>query len=566
MKINQFLYIAGFAALVAACSSDDAATTEAAQERVPISLSYQTLKAVDDSHRAAAATDLNDDYIASGRSVNVSIANVGSNTWQNYTYTTGDAGAMTPPSGDGTPLYPTDDTNIKILAWHPADAASSGFEVQYDQTSDPNYQASDLMFSNNVTNQAKQVDPVALQFVHKMAKIVVNVTSGIGVSEIRSVTLKNIHRTLSLFDQSDGTVTTNTNDAAGDVLVVKEGTAATAAGAALIPDQTISGSLLEITTDIGTATYSVDSKHFESGHKYTLNISVSRTTVNTTTAITNWGAGGSVTITPNATKQTFDVTNNGLITFNANGIQFTMVGVAGGGTLSNYANAGNSPASGTSLKITEDYYIGQTEVTNALWVAVMGGDTPSEPFTSADSGKGVNGEYPVQKVSWNDICTASTGFLAKLNALIADQLPDGKQFTLPTEGQWEYAARGGKRSKGYTYAGSSTIGDVAWWGNNGSSYTSGNSGAHTHPVGTLMPNELGLYDMTGNVWEWCSDWYGALTDNTTLTDPTGAADGSNRVFRGGSWGTAAADCVVGYRYCYAPSITYGNIGFRLVLR
>ena len=541
MKINQFLYIAGLAALVAACSSDDAATTEAAQERVPISLSYQTLKAVDDSHRAAAATDLNDDYIASGRSVNVSIANVGSNTWQNYTYTTGDAGAMTPPSGDGTPLYPTDDTNIKILAWHPADAASTGFEVQYDQTSDANYQASDLMFSNNVTDQAKQVDPVALQFVHKMAKIVVNVTSGIGVSEIRSVTLKNIHRTLSLFDQSDGTVTTKTSDAAGDVLVVKEGTEATAAGAALIPDQTISGSLLEITTDIGTSTYSVDSKHFESGHKYTLNISVSRTTVNTTTEITNWGAGGSVTINSQGSP---------FMTFTVGGVSFKMVYVEGGATLANYANAGNSPASGTSLKITEDYYIGQTEVTNALWNAVMG----SKPSGQKNDGN----TYPVAMVSWNDICTASTGFLAKLNELAAGQLPTGMQFALPTEGQWEYAARGGKYSNSYTYSGSSTIDNVAW-------YTS-NSGSTTQPVASKGANELGLYDMTGNVWEWCSDWYGALTNNTTLTDPTGAADGSNRVVRGGGWYDAAACCVVGYRGCNTPSYQGSDLGFRLVLR
>jgi len=560
MKINQFLYIAGFAALVAACSSDDAATTETAQERVPISLSYQTLKAVDDSRRAAAATDLNDDYIASGRSVNVSIANVGSNTWQNYTYTTGDAGAMTPPSGDGTPLYPTDNTNIKILAWHPADAASSGFEVQYDQTSYANYQASDLMFSNNVTNQAKQVDPVALQFVHKMAKIVVNVTSGIGVSEIRSVTLKNIHRTLSLFDQSDGTVTTKTSDAAGDVLVVKEGTEATAAGAALIPDQTISGSLLEITTDIGTATYSVDSKHFESGHKYTLNISVSRTTVNTTTAITNWGAGGSVTINSQGSP---------FMTFTVGGVSFKMVYVEGGENVAlkfGVLSTNGAPGSFTYRNITvaeiSDYYIGQTEVTNGLWYAVMGSKPPVWSNNTTNNGQPSQADnFPVAYVSWDEICMATTGFIDKLNELAAGQLPTGMKFALTSEVQWQYAAIGGKYTNGYIYSGSSTWGDSAWNLDNG--------GRTTHAVATKPANELGIYDMSGNVWEWCYDAPVDLTEGDTVEKDYVCTSGSSRVLRGGSWVNASADAAYlypSYRYPYASSNRIYNVGFRLALR
>ena len=160
MKTKQIIYAASLFAL-AACSSDDALQNVNPEGRVPVSLSYNVLQAVDT--RAAAQQGLNDDYIASGKSVNVSIANVGSNDWASYTYTTGAGGTMTAPTSPQTPLYPTDDTNIKILAWYPADAPISGFSVQYDQTSDDGYIASDLMFSNNVTDQAKQVDAVALR-------------------------------------------------------------------------------------------------------------------------------------------------------------------------------------------------------------------------------------------------------------------------------------------------------------------------------------------------------------------------------------------------------------------
>ena len=187
------------------------------------------------------------------------------------------------------------------------------------------------------------------------------------------------------------------------------------------------------------------------------------------------------------------------------------------------------------VTLTNNYYIGKYEVTQALWKIVMG----SNPSNS----KGDN--LPVEKVSWND-CQK---FISKLNKLT------GKSFRLPTEAEWEYAARGGNKSRGYQYSGSNTIGDVAWY--------DGNSGSKTHAVGTKQPNELGAFDMNGNVWEWCQDWFNRYS-SSPQTNPIGAVSGSCRVYRGGSW------CYSGYCRCSCrfdgtPDFRNGDLGLRLVL-
>lgn len=183
-----------------------------------------------------------------------------------------------------------------------------------------------------------------------------------------------------------------------------------------------------------------------------------------------------------------------------------------------------------------DYYIGKFEVTQGLWKAIMDNNNPSK-FQNGD-------DYPVEKVCWDDIQT----FLTKLNELT------GKKYALPTEAQWEYAARGGVKSRGYKYSGSNTIDDVAWYDDNYS----------THPVGTKLPNELGIYDMSGNVWEWCSDWYGSYSSESQ-SNPTGPSTGSGRVLRGGSWFNNARYCRVSNRGHYNPSTRSGDYGFRVVL-
>lgn len=182
------------------------------------------------------------------------------------------------------------------------------------------------------------------------------------------------------------------------------------------------------------------------------------------------------------------------------------------------------------------FSIGKYEVTQEEWQAVMGSN-PSH-FKGA--------KRPVEKVSWND-CQE---FIRKLNQMT------GKHFRLPTEAEWEYAARGGNRSNGYKYAGSNSLGNVAW-------YTD-NSGGETHPVGQKSPNELGLYDMSGNVWEWCQDWFGSYS-SSSQTNPTGPSIGSFRVYRGGSWNYDARNCRSSIRYDITLSISDDGLGLRLAL-
>ena len=188
------------------------------------------------------------------------------------------------------------------------------------------------------------------------------------------------------------------------------------------------------------------------------------------------------------------------------------------------------------VTLTNDYYMGKYEVTQALWQAVMG--------SNPSNFKGDN--LPVEEVSWND-CQE---FISKLNSLT------GRKFRLPTEAEWEYAARGGKKSRSYQYSGSSNISDVAWY--------DGNSVNKTHPVGTKQANELGIYDMSGNVYEWCHDWYGSYS-SSSQTNPTGADSGSSRVFRGGSWYGNARYCRLSFRDCTPPDCRGYNLGLRLAL-
>jgi len=236
---------------------------------------------------------------------------------------------------------------------------------------------------------------------------------------------------------------------------------------------------------------------------------------------------------------------NKTTTYTVNGVSFKMLPVAGGtfqmGAQSTDPNGQNYDAEANSYEnpvhqvTLSAFTIGETEVTQALWQAVMG----SNPSYFKDP------VLPVEQVSWDDCQT----FLTKLNQLT------GKTFRLPTEAEWEYAARGGNESTGYKYSGSNTIGNVAWYYDNG--------GSKTHAVGTKQANELGIYDMSGNVWEWCSDWYDSY-GSSSQTNPTGAASGSYRVLRGGSWNYNAMFCRVSLRSGYYPDYGNDGRGLRLV--
>ncbi len=249
-------------------------------------------------------------------------------------------------------------------------------------------------------------------------------------------------------------------------------------------------------------------------------------------------------------------------TFYANGVPFDMVEVRGGtfrmGATSEQGSdawRGEKPVHSVTLS---GYYIGKTEVTQALWKAVMGSN-PSK-F------KGDN--LPVEQVSWND-CQE---FIRKLNAIT------GQNFHLPTEAEWEFACRGGNNSRGYKYSGSNDIKKVAWYEDNSvgknhlvgyrrkglRSVVCGDNIGNTQPVGTKVSNELGIYDMSGNVYEWCNDCYGGYSSGAQ-TNPRGPYDGTQRVTRGGSKGSSAWCCRSSHRSNANLDFHSDSIGLRLAL-
>lgn len=228
------------------------------------------------------------------------------------------------------------------------------------------------------------------------------------------------------------------------------------------------------------------------------------------------------------------------ITIPGTDVSFNMVHVEGGtfmmgaDDIDNYAYVDEKPVHQVTLS---DYCIGETQVTQALWQAVMG-NNPS--YFKGDL------NLPVEMVSWNDC----KNFIRKLNELT------GKKFRLPTEAQWEFAARGGNKTNGFLCSGGNDIDDLAWYDRN--------SDNKTHPVGKNLPNELGLYDMIGNVMEWCKDWF-EYYEKGIQSDPEGPFLGSQRVMRGCGWDGVAKYCRVSCRFRHNPEFKDRYIGLRLAL-
>ncbi len=228
--------------------------------------------------------------------------------------------------------------------------------------------------------------------------------------------------------------------------------------------------------------------------------------------------------------------------FSVNGITFKMIYVDGGNFI-----MGCTPEQGKDCLDDEkpshpmnlnDFYIGETEVTQALWVAVMGTEPTYNGGWENKYGRG--SDYPAYRISWNNC----QDFLKKLNQLT------GKTFRLPFEAEWEYAARGGSCSKHFKYSGGNRIKEIAWYNYNCNS---------THLVKTKLPNEIGIYDMSGNVWEWCNECF------YSYSDPVGSTNNSQRVIRGGGWYNEAWFNRISYRGYLVPNDCNYNLGFRLAL-
>ena len=201
-------------------------------------------------------------------------------------------------------------------------------------------------------------------------------------------------------------------------------------------------------------------------------------------------------------------------------------------------------------RVTVDgFYIGMLEVTQSQWEKVVG-TSIYQQWTKADiSGspsRGVGPDYPMYCVSWDEAM--------EFCRLLSNKT--GRTYTLPTEAQWEYAARGGNKNEGAKYAGSNMIDAVAWY--------SENSGSSTHIVGSKRANALGIYDMSGNVWDWCKDWYANSYVSYDTNNPVGPSSGSSRVVRGGSWDYTASFCRVANRNYISPGNRDYNLGFRVV--
>jgi len=220
-----------------------------------------------------------------------------------------------------------------------------------------------------------------------------------------------------------------------------------------------------------------------------------------------------------------------------------------GGTFRMGSNQGKDREKNAHQVTLSSFYIGKYEITQAQWEEVMGTTIHQQCDENAGTNiKGEGDDYPMYCVNWNEV----QKFISRLNEAT------GKHYRLPTEAEWEYAARGGNKSEGYEYSGSNNLGDVAWYYKN--------SDGTTHPVGAKQPNGMGIYDMSGNVWEWCNDWYGKYS-NIAQTNPQGPSSGSKRVIRGGSRDSGAtfgdALAPITHRLGFGSNNRSNDVGFRL---
>ena len=414
--------------------------------------------------------------------------------------------------------YPMQDQATTPVATGPA---MTSFTVAQDQSGDVAYKASDLMFGSGTLetertlgNYNQKSPNVTLR--HRMAQLLITATSS-GAGNVVAVRVIRGFRTVSISNPKTATPgTTLTTPITRELPLTAHaaGASATAYCACLVPPQTVAkGDFIEVETQQGTATFRLtDDKALASGTSYALALTVSPATLGATTDITDWGPGGG------AQHQS----SQQMLSFYVGGVPFNMVFVEGGDfsmkmTKNLYSNADQSKVTITGS--LSDYYIGETEVTEALYTAVTG---------TANPGNNRGPNYPITNIYPITTAPNFDTFVSMLNTLTEGQRPAGWHFAKTTEMQWQYAARGGKYSQGYPYAGGTVIDNIAVVGRA--------EGDSPNPVATKLPNELGLYDMVGNVCEIQRDLFVAWTGDTNVgLDFCRTSGGTNPVARDASF-------------------------------
>lgn len=265
---------------------------------------------------------------------------------------------------------------------------------------------------------------------------------------------------------------------------------------------------------------------------------------------------GSATITAQSgnIKEECSVVVNPYFVETAAGLNMKMIYVEGGEFMMGATSEQSSDAFDSELPVRrvrlDSYYICECEVTQEQWETVMGTTVVEQAVKAGYEYLelyGIGPDYPMYYVSWVE----AKAFCQELSRMT------GRTYSLPTEAQWEYAARCGKKTDGSKYSGGNSIDDVAWYWDN--------SGDTAHPVKTKRPNALGLYDMSGSVLEWCYDWYSSSYNANDTDNPTGPSTGVERVLRGGSWFTRARYCRVSHRSYETPDFGDYDYGFRVVV-
>ena len=449
-------------------------------------------------------------------------------------------------------MYP-ETGNVDIIAYYPHATVDAEYTIPVSVAGQGSGLPAEVLYSNNVINRAPAESAVTLNFAYLFAKIEITVTAGANTTLSAAdfgemtATVQGMPTQANL-QLADGTFTERR--AHFGITLHKTGSDETSATfeTLVLPTKVTAGEIAFIFIAGGQYYRCEPSGNYESSTAYSLKFELEgNQSHNMKATLTN------TVITPRTvTERSFTVTET-IQGPQPHPTEHDMVFVQGG-TFTMGCNSSPWSLDRPEHQVTlNSFYIGKYEVTQAQWIAVM-----NSWYGHTQHSFGTGDHYPVYFVSWIDV----QEFITRLNTLT------GKNYRLPTNAEWEYAARGGAQSKGYIFSGSNNFHNVAWFKDNISGNIEdlihGNLGYGAQSVGTKAPNELGIYDMSGNVWEWCNDWLDKETyPSEEQNNPAGTTTGEGRVLRGGSWNDSPWAMRVSRRCGDVPHGISATYGFRL---